>query len=235
MASQTLPQVSSQTICSASRNFKQRDSTSARFQPDLKASFVGKCVSLNTRAQKFTASSKNCVTYATSTLEKLGTDVANNTFYPKAEDHLQVNKPWYIIDAKGQTLGRLAVLVSQHLRGANVPTYTPSVDMGGYVVVINAEQVVVSGNKTQQKLYRRHTTGLPGAMKVETFAQVQKRIPARIIEKAVKGMLPKGSLGRTLFKHMKVVAGPTHEHEAQQPVDITDQINRSFTRLSPTN
>ncbi|KAK3268105.1 60S ribosomal protein L13 [Cymbomonas tetramitiformis] len=169
----------------------------------------------------------------TATYESLGPDVQNKTFYPKAADHLQVDKPWYIIDAEGQTLGRLAVLVAQHLRGANLPTYSPSIDMGGYVVVINAEKVTVTGKKNSQKLYRRHATGRPGSMKVETFDQLQARIPERIIEKAVKGMLPKGRLGRVLFTHMKVYEGTDHPHEAQQPVDITSQIDKSFTKLAP--
>lgn len=167
--------------------------------------------------------------------EQLGEDLWNKSYYPKLADHEQVNKPWYIVDAEGQTLGRLATMVAGHLRGANLPTYTPSVDMGGYVVVINCEKVVVTGNKSSDKLYRRHTTGRPGKMKVETFNQVQARIPQRIIEKAVKGMLPKGRLGRTLFTHLKVIPGTEHPHSAQQPVDITSQINKGTIRLAPVN
>lgn len=212
--------------------------SAARMQPALKATggnsaFLG--AGLNVRSARVAASTKPVVTSATASFEKLGPDAANKTFYPKAEDHLQVNKPWYLVDAEGQTLGRVATLIANHLRGANLPTYTPSVDMGGYVVVINADKVTVTGNKSKDKLYRRHTTGRPGAMKVETFEKLQARIPERIIEKAVKGMLPKGRLGRTLFTHMKVVAGPEHPHEAQQPVDITEQINKKTIRLSPLN
>ena len=154
-----------------------------------------------------------------------GPDLLNRTYYPKAADHKNECKPWFLIDAEGQTLGRMAVLIATVLRGKNLPSYTPSADMGSYVVVINAEKVEVSGKKETQKLYRRHTTGRPGSMKVETFQQLQKRIPERIVEKAVKGMLPKGPLGRELFRHLKVFEGPNHPHEAQQPKDITDQIN----------
>lgn len=158
-------------------------------------------------------------------VESRGPDLFNRTYYPKAADHKNECKPWYIVDAEGQTLGRMAVLIATVLRGKNLPSYTPSADMGSYVVVINAEKVEVSGKKETQKLYRRHTTGRPGSMKVETFQQLQKRIPERIVEKAVKGMLPKGPLGRELFRHLKVYDGPNHPHEAQQPKDITDQIN----------
>jgi large subunit ribosomal protein L13 len=160
--------------------------------------------------------------------DALGPDLFNKSYYPKLEDHQQINKPWYIVDAEGKTLGRLACLIAGHLRGSNLPTYSPSVDMGGYVVVINAEKVTVTGNKASQKLYRRHTTGRPGSMKVETFTQMQARIPERIVEKAVKGMLPKGRLGRTLFTHMKVFEGDDHPHAAQQPMDITSQIDKSY-------
>lgn len=158
-------------------------------------------------------------------VESLGPDVLNRTYYPKAADHKNECKPWFVIDAEGQTLGRMAVLISTVLRGKNLVSYTPSADMGGFVVVINADKVSVSGKKETQKLYRRHATGRPGSMKVETFQQLQKRIPERIVEKAVKGMLPKGALGRELFRHLKVYPGPSHPHEAQQPKDITNQIN----------
>mmetsp|Transcript_7807 Transcript_7807/g.14777 ORF Transcript_7807/g.14777 Transcript_7807/m.14777 type:complete len:227 (-) Transcript_7807:222-902(-) len=184
---------------------------------------------------RFTLSAKTCPALATATAEKLGPDLYNKSYYPKAADHEQVNKPWYIVDAEGQTLGRLATLVAGHLRGSNLPTYTPSVDMGGYVVVINAEKVIVTGNKGSDKLYRRHTTGRPGKMKIETFDQLQARIPERIVEKAVKGMLPKGRLGRTLFTHLKVFEGAEHPHSAQQPVDITTQIVKKTVRISPLN
>lgn len=197
------------------------------------ASFAG--VALRAQPARFTASVKAQAAVSTATFEKLGSDPYNQSYYPKLADHEQVNKPWYIIDAEGKTLGRLSCLVANHLRGANLPTYTPSVDMGGYVVVINADKVTVTGNKSNDKLYRRHTTGRPGKMKVETFNQLQARIPERIIEKAVKGMLPKGRLGRTLFTHLKVYAKDDHPHDAQQPVDITTQIGKKSIRLSPLN
>ena len=127
-----------------------------------------------------------------------------------------VDRKWYVVDATDQRLGRLATEVASILRGKNKPTFTPNMDTGDFVVIVNAEKVVVTGNKSSQKLYRRHS-GRPGGMKVETFAQLQDRIPERIIEKAVKGMLPKNALGRKLFTKLKVYAGSEHPHDAQQP------------------
>ena len=158
----------------------------------------------------------------------LGPDPWEKTYYPKGADRRNEMKQWYVVDAEGQTLGRLATLVARLLRGKTVPTYTTSADMGGFVVVINAEKVAVGGKKEQQKLYRRHATGRPGSMKEETFEQLQKRVPERIVEKAVKGMIPKGgSLGRELFRHLKVYKGSKHPHEAQMPVDCTHLIDAS--------
>ncbi|ONK81969.1 uncharacterized protein A4U43_C01F34770 [Asparagus officinalis] len=148
-----------------------------------------------------------------------GPDIWNNTWYPKAADHIATQKTWYIVDATDKILGRLASTIAIHIRGKNLVTYTPSVDMGAYVIVINAEKVAVSGKKRTQKLYRRHS-GRPGGMKVETFDHLQQRIPERIIEHAVRGMLPKGRLGRSLFTHLKVYKGPEHPHEAQQPIPL---------------
>ncbi|KAJ6844145.1 50S ribosomal protein L13, chloroplastic [Iris pallida] len=148
-----------------------------------------------------------------------GPDIWNRTWYPKASDHVTTEKTWYVVDATDKILGRLASTIAIHIRGKNLATYTPSVDMGAYVIVVNAEKVAVSGKKRTQKLYRRHS-GRPGGMKVETFDQLQQRIPERIIEHAVRGMLPKGRLGRTLFTHLKVYEGPDHPHEAQQPVPL---------------
>ncbi|KAL3821273.1 hypothetical protein ACJIZ3_007178 [Penstemon smallii] len=148
-----------------------------------------------------------------------GPDVWNKTWYPKASDHVNTDKPWYIVDASDKILGRLASTISIYIRGKNLATYTPSVDMGAYIIVVNAEKVAVSGKKRTQKLYRRHS-GRPGGMTVETFDQLQKRIPERIIEHAVRGMLPKGRLGRSLFTHLKVYTGPDHPHEAQQPSEL---------------
>ncbi len=132
------------------------------------------------------------------------------------------DKKWYIVDAKDQRLGRLATQIAMILRGKNKPTYTPFMDTGDFVIVINAEKVTVTGRKGEQKLYRRHS-GRPGGMKTETFNHLQQRIPERIIEKAVKGMLPKNALGRQLFRNLKVYAGPDHPHEAQRPEAISIQ------------
>ncbi|XP_011002773.1 PREDICTED: 50S ribosomal protein L13, chloroplastic-like isoform X1 [Populus euphratica] len=148
-----------------------------------------------------------------------GPDIWNTTWYPKAADHINTEKTWYVVDATDKILGRLASTIAIYIRGKNLATYTPSVDMGAFVIVVNAEKVAVSGKKRTQKLYRRHS-GRPGGMKVETFDQLQQRIPERIIEHAVRGMLPKGRLGRALFNHLKVYTGPTHPHEAQKPIDL---------------
>lgn len=138
------------------------------------------------------------------------------TYIPPVQE---IDKKWYVVDATDKRLGRLATEIASILRGKNKPTFTPNMDTGDFVIVINAEKVDVTGNKRQQKLYRRHS-GRPGGMKVETFDQLQNRIPERIIEKAVKGMLPKNPLGRKLFTNLKVYAGPEHPHAAQQPEEI---------------
>ncbi|KAK9674213.1 hypothetical protein RND81_12G218800 [Saponaria officinalis] len=151
--------------------------------------------------------------------EAYGPDIWNTTWYPKAVDHVNTEKPWYVVDATDLILGRLASTIAIHIRGKNLATFTPSVDMGAFVIVVNAEKVAVSGKKRLQKLYRRHS-GRPGGMTVETFDQLQKRIPERIIEHAVRGMLPKGRLGRHLFNHLKVYKGADHPHQAQQPVPL---------------
>ena len=135
------------------------------------------------------------------------------TYIPPVDE---IDRKWYVVDATDQRLGRLATEVASILRGKNKPTFTPNMDTGDFVVIVNAEKVVVTGNKSSQKLYRRHS-GRPGGMKTETFAQLQDRIPERIIEKAVKGMLPKNALGRKLFTKLKVYAGSEHPHDAQQP------------------
>jgi large subunit ribosomal protein L13 len=137
----------------------------------------------------------------------------NKTFVPP---QASLERNWYVVDAADQRLGRLASEIAIILRGKNKPTYTPHLDTGDFVVVINAEKVSVTGKKRSQKLYRRHS-GRPGGMKTETFAKLQARLPERIIEQAVKGMLPKNSLGRQLFTKLKVYAGSDHPHQAQQP------------------
>ncbi|MEM6713526.1 MAG: 50S ribosomal protein L13 [Cyanobacteria bacterium P01_D01_bin.6] len=136
-----------------------------------------------------------------------------------------IERKWYVVDAADQRLGRLATEIACVLRGKNKPSFTPNMDTGDFVVVVNAEKVVVTGNKAEQKLYRRHS-GRPGGMKVETFNQLQDRIPERIIEKAVKGMLPKNSLGRKLFTKLKVYAGPEHPHAAQKPEALVINTTR---------
>ncbi|MEN9225297.1 MAG: 50S ribosomal protein L13 [Thermostichus sp. HHBFW_bins_43] len=123
---------------------------------------------------------------------------------------------WYLVDAADQRLGRLATTVATLLRGKHKPDFTPHLDTGDYVIVINAEKVAITGKKRTQKIYRRHS-GRPGGMKTETFAQLQARLPERVVEKAVKGMLPHTRLGRRQFTKLKVYVGPQHPHEAQQP------------------
>ncbi|MBD2559479.1 MULTISPECIES: 50S ribosomal protein L13 [Nostoc] len=130
-----------------------------------------------------------------------------------------LEREWYIVDATDKRLGRLASEIAQVLRGKKKPEYTPHLDTGDFVIVINAEKVAVTGKKRTQKLYRRHS-GRPGGMKTETFAKLQGRIPERILEQAVKGMLPKNSLGKQLFTKLKVYAGPTHPHDAQKPKEL---------------
>jgi len=137
----------------------------------------------------------------------------NKTYLPSQES---IERNWYIVDASQQRLGRLASQVATILRGKNKPTFTPHLDTGDFVVVINAAKVEVTGKKRSQKLYRRHS-GRPGGMKTETFEKLQARIPERIIEQAVKGMLPKNTLGRQLFTKLKVYAGGDHPHQAQRP------------------
>jgi large subunit ribosomal protein L13 len=131
-----------------------------------------------------------------------------------------LEQKWYVVDAADQRLGRLATEIATILRGKNKPTFTPHMDTGDHVIVINAEKVTVTGKKRSQKVYRRHS-GRPGGMKTETFAHLQRRLPERILEQAVKGMLPKNALGRKLFKKLKVYAGAEHPHAAQQPENLT--------------
>ena len=128
-----------------------------------------------------------------------------------------IKRNWFLVDAEGQTLGRLASEVANVLRGKNKPTFTPHLDTGDFVIVVNAEKIEVSGKKASQKLYRRHS-GRPGGMKIEKFDTLRDRIPERIIEQAVKGMLPHNSLGRQQFKKLKVYKGSEHPHDAQNPV-----------------
>ncbi|ROR34730.1 50S ribosomal protein L13 [Inmirania thermothiophila] len=128
----------------------------------------------------------------------------------------EVRRDWYVVDAAGKTLGRLAAEIARRLRGKHKPEYTPHVDTGDYIVVVNAGKVRVTGRKLEQKVYHRHT-GYVGNLKSETLGKLLARRPERVIELAVKGMLPKGPLGRAMFRKLKVYAGPEHRHQAQQP------------------
>lgn len=127
---------------------------------------------------------------------------------------------WYVIDAEAQKLGRISSEISKILLGKSSPSYHPSLDIKNAVIVINAEKVEVTGKKEQDKFYYRHS-GRPGGLTIETFSELQTRIPNRIIEKSVKGMLPKNRLGRNLFKNLKVYSGNTHPHTSQKPQLIT--------------
>ncbi len=128
----------------------------------------------------------------------------------------EVKRDWYVIDAEGQTLGRLATEIARRLRGKHKPEYTPHVDTGDYIIVVNAEKIGVTGNKENDKIYHHHT-GYVGSLKSVSLGKLRKTFPDRIINKAVEGMLPKNPLGRAMFKKLKVYAGPTHDHQAQQP------------------
>ena len=139
------------------------------------------------------------------------------TFSIKAS---QIEKKWYLIDAEGKVLGRLASEIAKILRGKNKPVFTPHMDMGDNIIVINADKVVLSGNKENEKSYFKHTQ-YPGGKKFINIKKYRKNKPEFIIEHAVKGMLPKNRLGRRIFKNLKVYSGSTHPHEAQKPEKIT--------------
>ena len=132
---------------------------------------------------------------------------------------LEVERKWYVVDAEGQTLGRLAAEIATVLRGKNKAQYTPHVDTGDFVVVVNAEKVVVTGKKAEQKVYRRHS-GYPGGMKETSYARMMERKPTEVLRKAVKGMMPKTRLARQQLKKLKIYAGPEHPHAAQDPQDL---------------
>ncbi len=135
------------------------------------------------------------------------------TFSAKAHE---VNRDWYVVDAAGKTLGRLATEIARRLRGKHKPIYTPHVDTGDYIVVVNADKVHVTGRKATDKIYYHHT-GYIGNLKSASFEKMQEKAPGRVIELAVKGMLPKNPLGRAMFRKLKVYGGPDHQHAAQQP------------------
>ena len=127
-----------------------------------------------------------------------------------------VKRDWFVVDATDKTLGRMAAEIAHRLRGKHKPVYTPHVDTGDYIVVINAEKVAVTGNKAKNKIYHRHS-GFIGGLKSISFEKLIDKAPERVIELAVKGMLPKNPLGRDMYRKLKVYAGPKHNHEAQQP------------------
>lgn len=128
----------------------------------------------------------------------------------------EVERKWYVIDAEGKTLGRLATEAASILRGKRKPIFTPHVDTGDFVIVINAEKVEVTGNKRKEKVYKRHT-GYPGGLREVTFEKMIVKKPELIIKQAIKGMMPNGTLGRQMLKKLKVYAGPEHKHGAQKP------------------
>jgi large subunit ribosomal protein L13 len=128
----------------------------------------------------------------------------------------EVKRDWYVIDAEGKTLGRLATEIARRLRGKHKPEYTPHVDTGDYIIVVNAEKIGVTGNKEKDKMYYHHT-GYIGNLKSVSLGKLRSTFPDRIINKAVEGMLPSNPLGRAMFRKLKVYAGPGHDHHAQQP------------------
>lgn len=146
----------------------------------------------------------------------------NKTFSPKPAD---ISRQWWVVDAAQLPLGRLASEVAQILRGKHKPIFAPHVDAGDHVIVINADQVAVTSKKGQQKIYYRHS-GFPGGIKAETYDALMARRPEAIIERAVRGMLPKNKLGRQMARKLKVYAGPDHPHTAQQPQPLELQIRK---------
>ena len=139
-----------------------------------------------------------------------------NTYMQKKED---IVRNWYVIDADGLTLGRLATKVAHILRGKHKATYTPHVDCGDYVIIVNASKVNLTGNKLEQKIYYDHS-GYPGGLRTRTARVMKEKYPVEMVEKAVKGMLPKGCLGRQMYKKLFVYEGPEHPHAAQQPKEL---------------
>lgn len=138
------------------------------------------------------------------------------TFMPKAAD---ITRQWYVVDAEGLVLGRLASEVANILRGKNKPIYTPNVDTGDYVIIVNADKVIMTGKKLDQKIYYHHS-GYPGGLKETKYRKLLAEKPEFAVRHAIVGMLPKGPLGRQMAKKLKVYSGPEHEHAAQQPVKL---------------
>jgi large subunit ribosomal protein L13 len=139
------------------------------------------------------------------------------TYSPKVHE---IDRKWYVVDASGETLGRLASRIAHVLRGKHKPTFTPHLDMGDHVIVVNAEKVAVTGRKEERKVYYRHT-GYPGGLRTTTYREMMEKHPERVIRKAVRGMLPHNVLGRQTLKKLRVYAGPEHRHAAQQPDELT--------------
>lgn len=131
----------------------------------------------------------------------------------------EIKKEWWVADADGETLGRFSSKISQILRGKHKPQFTPHMDMGDFVIIVNAEKIGVTGNKETDKIYFSHT-GYPGGVKEKSLASLRKSSPERILINAVKGMLPHNKLGRSILKHLKVYAGPDHPHAAQNPKEL---------------
>ena len=146
----------------------------------------------------------------------------NKTYSPKPSE---IERVWHVVDATDLPLGRLASEVAQILRGKHKPIYAPHMDTGDFVVVINAENVAVTSDKSQSKIYYRHS-GYPGGIRAETFESLRDRRPEAIIERAVRGMLPKNKLGRQMLRKLKVYAGPDHPHEAQKPAALDFHIRK---------
>jgi large subunit ribosomal protein L13 len=138
------------------------------------------------------------------------------TYSPKADE---IDRKWYVVDASGETLGRLASRIAHVLRGKHKPTFTPHLDMGDHVIVVNAEKVAVTGRKEERKVYYRHT-GYPGGLRTTTYREMMEKHPERVIRKAVRGMLPHNVLGRQTMKKLRVYAGPEHRHAAQKPEEL---------------
>ena len=146
----------------------------------------------------------------------------NKTFTPKPGD---IQRAWHVVDATDLPLGRLASEIAQLLRGKHKPTYTPHLDTGDFVIVLNAKKVAVTSDKSQSKIYYRHS-GYPGGIKAESFESLLQRRPEAVIERAVRGMLPKNRLGRKMLRKLKVYAGPEHPHDAQKPQPLDLEIRK---------
>ena len=140
-----------------------------------------------------------------------------STYFPKEGE---IVRKWYVVDASGQTLGRLATRVASILRGKHTAKFTPFIDTGDHVIVVNAEKIRVTGMKTEEKVYH-HYTGYPGGLVETSFRRMQEKRPARVVEEAIRGMLPKTKLGKQMFRKLKVYAGDRHPHAAQKPAAMT--------------